>query len=95
MASLRAYLQTKVARRVFGLFFACAVVPTVTLTAGGYWLVTRELRSQAVWQLTQAGKITGALLLARLHAADNELVEVHQAILDGRAPPFTFAGCAA
>lgn len=87
MASLRAYLQTKVARRVFGLFFACAVVPTVTLTAGGYWLVTRELRSQAVWQLTQAGKITGALLLARLHAADNELVEVHQAILDGRAPP--------
>ncbi len=87
MASLRAYLQTKVARRVFGLFFVCAVVPTVTLTAGGYWLITHELRSQAVWQLSQAGKITGALLLARLHAADNELVEVQQAILDGREPP--------
>ena len=87
MASFRAYLQTKVARRVFGLFFACAVVPTLTLTAGGYWLVTRELRSQAVWQLSQAGKITGALLLARLHAADNELAQAQVAILDGREPP--------
>ena len=87
MASLRAYLQTKVARRVFGLFFACAVVPTLTLMAGGYWLVTRELRSQAAWQLSQAGKITGALLLARLHAADNELAQAQQAIRDGREPP--------
>ena len=87
MASIRAYLQTKVARRIFGLFFACAVVPTITLTASGYWLVTRELRSQAAWQLSQAGKITGALLLARLHAADSELVEVQQAILEGRELP--------
>ncbi len=86
MASLRAYLQTKIARRVFGLFFACAVVPTLTLTAGGYWLVTRELESQAAWQLSQAGKITGALLLARLHAADYELAQAQQAILDGREP---------
>ena len=87
MASFRAYLQTKVARRIFGLFFVTAVVPTVTLTASGYWLVTRELQNQAVWQLTQAGKITGALLLARLHAADSELMEVQQAIIDGRELP--------
>jgi putative nucleotidyltransferase with HDIG domain len=87
MPSLRAYLQTKVARRIFGLFFVCAVLPTVTLIAAGYWLVTRELRSQAVWQLSQAGKISGALLLARLHAADGELAEVRQTILNQRKRP--------
>ena len=84
MVSLRAYLQTRVARRIFGLFLVCAVVPTVTLTAGGYWLVNRELRSQATWQLAQAGKISGALLLARLHAADEELVEVRDRIRERR-----------
>ena len=87
MTSLRAYLQTKVARRVFGLFFICAVVPTVTLIAAGYWLVVRELRSQAAWQLAQAGKISGALLLARIHAADGDLAEVHRAILKQSARP--------
>lgn len=87
MTSLRAYLQTKVARRVFGLFFICAVVPTVTLIAAGYWLVARELRSQAAWQLAQAGKISGALLLARIHAAAGDLAEVQQSILKQRARP--------
>jgi hypothetical protein len=82
--SLRAYLQTKVARRVFGLFFACAVIPTVTLIGSGYWLVTRELRSQTARQLSQAGKISSALLLARLHAADSELTEATPAILNRR-----------
>ena len=87
MTLLRAYLQTKVARRVFGLFFICAVVPTVTLIAAGYWLVARELRSQAAWQLAQAGKISGALLLARILAANGDLAEVHQTILKQRPRP--------
>jgi putative nucleotidyltransferase with HDIG domain len=80
MTTLRAYLQTKVARRVFSLFLVCAVVPTVTLIAAGYWLVARELRSQAAWQLAQAGKISGALLLSRIQAADRDLAEVHRTI---------------
>jgi putative nucleotidyltransferase with HDIG domain len=92
MVSFRAYLQTKVASRIFGLFFTCAVVPTITLTAGGYWLVTRELRAQAAWQMAQAGKITGALLLARLHSVDNELVQVQRAIENGRKPPLEMRG---
>ena len=87
MPSFRAYLQTKVASRVFGLFFTCAVVPTITLTVGGYWLVSRELRAQAAWQMSQAGKITGALLLARLHSVDNELVQIQRAIEKRQAPP--------
>jgi putative nucleotidyltransferase with HDIG domain len=80
MLSLRTYLQTRIARRVFGLFFLCAVVPTVTLAASGYWLVAKELESQAGVQLSQGSKISRTLLIARLHAADEELAMVKQAI---------------
>lgn len=73
MTSLRTFLETRIARRVFGLFLLCAVVPAVTLAGSGYWLVRREMRSQAGLQLAQASKISGTLLLARLHSADEEL----------------------
>jgi putative nucleotidyltransferase with HDIG domain len=82
MPSLRAYLQTRIARRVFGLFLLCAVVPAVTLAASGYWLVSKEMRSQAGAQLAQASKISGTLLLARLHAADEALLVARTTIGD-------------
>ena len=82
MPSLRAYLQTRIARRVFGLFLLCAVVPAVTLAGSGYWLVSKEMRSQAGVQLAQASKISGTLLLARLHAADEALLVARTMIAD-------------
>jgi putative nucleotidyltransferase with HDIG domain len=63
------------------------VVPTVTLAASGYWLVARELRSQAGVQLSQGSKISGTLLLARLFAAEEELAGVKQAIESRRERP--------
>lgn len=73
MPPTRTFLQTRVARRIFGLFLLCAVVPAVTLAASGYWLVSNEMRAQAGLQLAQASKISGTLLLARLHAAAEDL----------------------
>ncbi len=86
MPSLRAYLQTRIARRVFGLFLLCAAVPAVTLAASGYWLVSKEMRSQAGVQLAQASKISGTLLLARFHTADEALLVARTMIADHQAP---------
>ena len=80
----RTFLQTRIARRVFGLFLLCAVVPAVTLAASGYWLVSTEMRSQAGLQLAQASKISGTLLLARLHAAGEDLDAIVTAMEAGR-----------
>jgi putative nucleotidyltransferase with HDIG domain len=82
--SVRAFLQTKVARRVFGLFLVCAVAPTATLAASGYWLIAREYQSQARLQLAQASKVSAALILARLQAADVELAQVARASEAGK-----------
>jgi len=90
MLSLPTFLQTRIARRVFGLFLVCAVVPAVTLAASGYWLVSKEMRTQAGLQLAQASKISGTLLLARLHAADEALLAArtmvagHQRLAPGK-----------
>jgi putative nucleotidyltransferase with HDIG domain len=84
MSSFRAYLQTRIARRVFGLFFLCALVPTATLAVSGYWLTARQLRDQANTQLAQSGKIAGTLLFARLRAADNALLDAMRDLADDR-----------
>jgi putative nucleotidyltransferase with HDIG domain len=84
MPTARTFLQTRIARRVFGLFLLCAVVPTVTLAVSGYWLVSSEMRSQAGLQLAQASKISGTLLLARLHAADQPFSAIVPAAVEGR-----------
>jgi nitrogen fixation/metabolism regulation signal transduction histidine kinase len=83
----RTFLQTRIARRVFGLFLLCAVVPAVTLAASGYMLVSGEMRSQAGVQLAQASKVSGTLLLARIHAADEELSAAAKAIVHGEPRP--------
>ncbi len=84
MPPTRTFLQTRVARRIFGLFLLCAVVPAVTLAASGYWLVSNEMRAQAGLQLAQASKISGTLLLARLHVADEELAVATAAGIAGK-----------
>jgi putative nucleotidyltransferase with HDIG domain len=86
MPSFRAYLETRIARRVFGLFLLVAVVPAVTLAASGYWLASNEMRDQAALQLAQTSKISGTLLLARLHSADEDLLGMRAAILRGQRP---------
>jgi putative nucleotidyltransferase with HDIG domain len=86
MPSFRAYLETRIARRVFGLFLLVAVVPAVSLAASGYWLASNEMRDQAALQLAQASKISGTLLLARLHSADEELLGMRAAIQRGQRP---------
>lgn len=86
MTTPKAFLQTRIARRVFALFFLCAVVPTVALAASGYWLVTQQLRTQARGQLAQVSKVSGTLLLARLHAADEELAADAEGMGGGATP---------
>ncbi len=71
-----AFLKTRIARRVFGLFLLCAVVPTALIATASYWMVTRELKAQARTQVAQAAKVSGTLVLARLHEAERALDEL-------------------
>lgn len=86
MRSPASFLRTRIARRVFGLFLLCAVLPTATLAGASYWMVTRELREQARTQLAQVAKVSGTLLLARLHEAEQAIIDVTEA--RGRDPSF-------
>lgn len=89
MRTPTAFLKTRIARRVFALFLMCAVVPTALLAIASYWTVTRELRTQAETQLTQAAKVSGTLLLSRLHDGERALDETVERI---RRYPATPAG---
>ena len=41
------FLKTRVARRIFRLFFLCALVPILVAAAYSYWRVTSELKEQS------------------------------------------------
>ena len=79
MRSRPAFLKTRIARRVFGLFLLCAVLPTLTLAAATYWMVSREMRAQARRELEQAAKVSGTVLQARLQEADAALLDLARA----------------
>jgi putative nucleotidyltransferase with HDIG domain len=89
--ALPAFLGTRIARRVFALFFLCAAVPTVVLGGASYWMITREMRQQAAKELSQAAKVAGTLLLARLHEADHALVDLTKASRRDASPDSSIA----
>ncbi len=66
LLSPASFLQTRVARRVLGLFVVCALVPVVALAAIAYRQVTSELENQARQRLRDESKATGAILFDRI-----------------------------
>ncbi len=67
------FLSSKVARRIFGLFVICSLIPIVTLTAVSFRFVTRELDEQTRRRLHAAAKGAGMEIMARLETLETEL----------------------
>ncbi len=67
------FLRSRVARRIFVLFVACALVPMAVLTTLSFMEVSRQLRSQNERQLQQAAKSLGLGIYERLTILDSDL----------------------
>lgn len=62
----RAFLRSKVARRIFALFVLCALLPIAALAVLSFRQVTGQLDQQGRLRLRQAAKATGVAIFERL-----------------------------
>lgn len=70
------FLETKVARRIFLLFFLCAMLPVAGLAVVSYVHVTRQLERQSGDELRRASKAFGMSLVERLLFVEAEMRRV-------------------
>ena len=79
--------SSRVARRAFVTFIACALLPVSALAFLAFQQVTSQLREQAERRLHQSGKQVGMVLLRRLLAAEEVLGPAgEQSPAPGRRP---------
>jgi signal transduction histidine kinase/ActR/RegA family two-component response regulator len=77
--------SSRVARRAFVTFIACALLPVCALAFIAFQQVTSQLREQAEQRLHKSSKQMGMVLLTRLLAAEEVLVEAgEQRLAPGR-----------
>jgi HD-GYP domain-containing protein (c-di-GMP phosphodiesterase class II)/HAMP domain-containing protein len=69
----RAFLRSKVGRRIFLLFIACALIPIGGLAVLSFGLVSRELSEHSRERLHQAAKSAGMAIVQRLYLLDTTL----------------------
>ena len=67
------FLRSRLGRRIFALFVACALVPMAVFTTLSFIQVSRQLRSQNQRQLQQAAKSLGLAIYERLTILDADL----------------------
>src|SRR5258708_1324019 len=67
------FLRSRVARRIFVLVVACALVPIAALTTLSFIQVSRQLRNQSRRQLQQTTKSQGLAIYERLVVLDSDL----------------------
>jgi HD-GYP domain-containing protein (c-di-GMP phosphodiesterase class II)/HAMP domain-containing protein len=67
------FLRSKVARRVFLLFVACAFIPLLLMVSFSYFQATRELYRQAARRLSVESKTSGMGIIEKLHFLEAEL----------------------
>ena len=67
------FLRSKVARRVFGLFIFCALVPILGLAITSFSQVTKQLYEQSQRRLHQSSKALGMSIFERLSFLEGEL----------------------
>jgi len=79
-----AFLRTKVARRVLGLFIVCALVPIGAMSVISYRAVSRQLNEQSRDRLAQTSKSLVDGMLERLQFIDAELGIITTAWRDRR-----------
>lgn len=78
------FLQTRVARRILGLFLLCAVVPVAALSVVSYRQVASQLSDQGRGRLRQLGKTTGMSVFERLALIEYQ-VQSASAVLSASA----------
>jgi putative nucleotidyltransferase with HDIG domain len=69
----RTFLHSKVARRIFFLFVACALLPISALAILSFFQVASKLQNQNRSELQQASKARGMTILERLETLDAEI----------------------
>ncbi len=69
----RAFLQSKVARRIFVLFILCALLPITTLAIITYTNMTSQLYDQTQRELQQISKSMGMAIFERLLLIESEM----------------------
>jgi signal transduction histidine kinase len=92
----KAFLTSKVARRIFFLFILCAIVPLVILAGITFRTVTAQLTEQAVKSLCQDCKVKGLEIYNNLMAMDTALgifaASVKESAAEDLLGPETTAG---
>ena len=70
----KAFLRSKVAQRIAGLFILCALIPIVTLAILSFNQVTRHLREQSLTRLHQTSKSMSMAIYERLLFLEADLI---------------------
>ena len=68
------HFRTKLGRKIVGLFFLCALIPTATLAALSYARVRAELMSQSRERLNQGATDAAMGVIERVQAIESEMI---------------------
>ncbi len=79
----KAFLTSKVARRIFILFILCALVPLSTISLITFELVSRELNNQAINRIRQTCKAKGFEIYEHLLFLETELEMIETSRREG------------
>jgi HD-GYP domain-containing protein (c-di-GMP phosphodiesterase class II)/HAMP domain-containing protein len=69
----KAFLRSKVGRRIFVLFILCALIPMTMLAIVSYRHVVRQVSDQSRKQLSQTNKAVGMAIIERLSLLESQL----------------------
>lgn len=78
--------RSRLARRFFGVFIACAILPIIALAGVSYYRVTRQLEDQAVERLRQSAKSHGLSIYERLLLVDHQLQIIDALLIQRKGP---------
>lgn len=84
----QAFLRSKVGRRIFILFIACALLPISALALVSFYQVTEQLEEQNQRRLYQAAKDSGVIIFERLKLLESEMKIVAASLGQNPSPPF-------
>lgn len=79
--------RSRLARRIFFMFIASALVPVIVLACYSYIRVTRQLENQAYERLRQMAKTHGMNIYEHLVSADMHLQVIEDSLENNRAEP--------
>jgi putative nucleotidyltransferase with HDIG domain len=74
------YVRSAFARRIYGLFLVCALLPVCALALISWLQVSDATRSESMEQLRHAGKNAGITVMEGLYLLENELKAVAGAL---------------